>query len=274
MFDTFPTNPNPNPVVSPPAPLGQGAQDMFASVIPETNFNPSPSTQTPLVPATSYGETINKESGNVKFLIIGLVTLIIVLIVSAIAYQMVLKPKFQTNVVVDPIVNDVNDVTTNDTDLDSVDDLESEVLVTESADDLGDENSEFASSTVMIDTDMDQDGVSDDIELLKGTNPNNKDTDSDGLSDYEEVNVYKTNPLVADTDGDGLVDGEEVNVYKTDPLVADTDTDGLIDGEEIKIYKANPKAVDTDSDGYSDGEEVKNNYDPNGPGRLLITNIN
>lgn len=37
-----------------------------------------------------------------------------------------------------------------------------------------------------------------------------KDSDSDGLTDYEEESFYKSNPSVADTDGDGFSDGAEV----------------------------------------------------------------
>lgn len=37
-----------------------------------------------------------------------------------------------------------------------------------------------------------------------------KDSDNDGLSDYEEINIYGTNPNNPDTDGDGMSDGEEV----------------------------------------------------------------
>jgi hypothetical protein len=37
-----------------------------------------------------------------------------------------------------------------------------------------------------------------------------KDSDNDGLTDYEEVNFYKSNPAVGDTDGDGFLDGAEV----------------------------------------------------------------
>ncbi|MDD5110040.1 MAG: hypothetical protein PHI63_02390 [Patescibacteria group bacterium] len=38
----------------------------------------------------------------------------------------------------------------------------------------------------------------------------NEDTDGDGLSDFQEHNVYGTNWLKADTDGDGFLDGVEV----------------------------------------------------------------
>ncbi len=43
-----------------------------------------------------------------------------------------------------------------------------------------------------------------------------KDTDGDGLSDYDELNIYKTSPYLEDTDGDGLKDGDEVKAG-TDP---------------------------------------------------------
>ncbi len=39
--------------------------------------------------------------------------------------------------------------------------------------------------------------------------------------------------IVTDTDSDGIVDYDEVNLYKTDPRVADSDNDGFVDGAEI-----------------------------------------
>lgn len=36
------------------------------------------------------------------------------------------------------------------------------------------------------------------------------DSDGDGLSDYEEINIYGTDPYNPDTDGDGMNDGDEV----------------------------------------------------------------
>ncbi len=81
--------------------------------------------------------------------------------------------------------------------------------------------------------DADGDNLSDDYEIWLGTNPDLKDTDSDGLDDDVEVITHYTNPLVADTDNDGLDDGEEVNTYFTDPNDADSDDDGVNDGDEI-----------------------------------------
>ena len=66
--------------------------------------------------------------------------------------------------------------------------------------------------------DNDGDGLPDRAEFLFGTDPNNPDTDRDGISDGDEVNVYHTDPFKFDTDGDGFSDGDEVNVYHTDPL--------------------------------------------------------
>ncbi|HFG8934672.1 TPA: hypothetical protein ACGI1P_001455 [Corynebacterium striatum] len=87
--------------------------------------------------------------------------------------------------------------------------------------------------------------------------PNDLDTDGDGLTDDQEVNVHKTDPLEPDTDGDGLTDGQEI-LDGTDPNNSDTDYDGLIDGDE-KAKGTDPKKADTDGDGIKDGDEVSGN---------------
>jgi len=112
--------------------------------------------------------------------------------------------------------------------------------------------------------DTDFDGLTDGAEFLDlGTDPNLGDTDSDGLSDGEEVNTYATDPLNPDTDSDGRLDGEEVFTYNTDPNVPDSeeatpdsDGDGLSDEEEVATYGTDPQNRDTDGDGRSDGDEV------------------
>ena len=81
--------------------------------------------------------------------------------------------------------------------------------------------------------DADADGLSNLGEYQAGTDPHDPDTDGDGLSDGDEVNLHHTNPLDEDTDGDGLTDENELNGYGTDPLVVDTDDDGADDGYEI-----------------------------------------
>jgi len=104
--------------------------------------------------------------------------------------------------------------------------------------------------------DDDKDGLTNGQERRFGTNPNNPDTDNDGLSDGDEIRKYKTNPLRADTDGDGLTDGDEVNKYHTDSNRYDTDGDGLSDGDEVLKYHTDPLKPDTDGDGLTDGDEV------------------
>ena len=46
------------------------------------------------------------------------------------------------------------------------------------------------------------------------------DTDGDGISDYEEIYIWKTNPLRVDSDGDGFSDLDEINDRHYRPTVA------------------------------------------------------
>lgn len=105
-------------------------------------------------------------------------------------------------------------------------------------------------------TDKDMDGLTKKEEKEIGTDPDNPDTDGDGLTDGDETLKYKTNPLNADTDGDGLKDSDEVKKYNSNPALSDSDGDGLKDGEEINLYKTNPAKADTDQDGLSDYDEI------------------
>ena len=107
-------------------------------------------------------------------------------------------------------------------------------------------------------SDVDKDGLTKKEELEIGTDPNDPDSDDDGLNDGDEINVYKTNPLLADTDSDGLTDAREVLYYKTDPLSEDTDKDKLNDKVEVTIHHTNPLLADSDEDGLDDFEELKN----------------
>ncbi|MFA5047455.1 MAG: hypothetical protein WC516_00255 [Patescibacteria group bacterium] len=53
-------------------------------------------------------------------------------------------------------------------------------------------------------------------EIAQALAEKNKDTDSDGLSDYDESNIYHTSPYLADTDGDSQNDKYEVD-HSSDP---------------------------------------------------------
>ena len=89
--------------------------------------------------------------------------------------------------------------------------------------------------------------------------PVGSDSDNDGLNSAEEK-ANQTDPENYDTDGDGIPDGTEVHAYKTNPLRRDTDVDGLIDGIEDKNRngrmdqgETSPLEKDSDHDGLCDG---------------------
>ena len=134
------------------------------------------------------------------------------------------------------------------------------------------------------DTDDDGDGVDDITESNQGSDPHDKmdlgglaDSDQDGLSDLVEV-MLGTNPSLADSDADGIPDGQE-NTKATANL--DTDNDGKInaldsdddgDGKSTSSEDANedgdfnPATNPTDLDGdgipsYLDAMEVVSNED-------------
>lgn len=97
-----------------------------------------------------------------------------------------------------------------------------------------------------------------------------EDKDNDGLTVLEEMKAG-TDPENQDTDTDGIPDGWEVK-YNLSPLDAsdamtDADWDGLANLEEYN-FKCDPQNPDTDGDGYTDGDEVSKGYQPAGPGKL------
>jgi hypothetical protein len=115
-----------------------------------------------------------------------------------------------------------------------------------------------------------------------------KDSDNDGLSDYEEVNTTATDPLDADSDNDTLSDANELIatggtwpnrtfVQESDPLDPDTDDDDLTDNVEfgpggtalgstyLNTVGGDPDTVcpyvnddDSDDDALQDGVEDAN----------------
>lgn len=103
------------------------------------------------------------------------------------------------------------------------------------------------------------------------------DSDSDGISDEDEINIYYTNPNNPDTDGDGHSDWLELNNgYSPHNSRAvklednDFDSDKLSDRMELNFHTdlTNP---DTDGDGFKDGEEVNAGYDPLKSDKIKLT---
>lgn len=108
-----------------------------------------------------------------------------------------------------------------------------------------------------LDPDSDDDGALDgsDTEPCEGGAP--VDTDGDGLTDDDEINIYFTDPNDPDSDDDYLLDGEEVDAAMgtgcPDPLNPDSDGDSLLDGEEVEPdLSTDPCNPDTDGDGVDD----------------------
>ncbi|MDD2456283.1 MAG: hypothetical protein PHE10_08165, partial [Kiritimatiellae bacterium] len=80
------------------------------------------------------------------------------------------------------------------------------------------------------------------------------DTDGDGVSDRDEVELHGTDPLSDDTDGDGMPDAYEL-FFGLDPLTPDSaedpDGDGLDNLAESLLW-TDPLSADTDLDGWND----------------------
>lgn len=103
------------------------------------------------------------------------------------------------------------------------------------------------------DADCDGDGLSNIREFELGTKPFNPDTDNDGLTDGDEVNIYGTDPLKYDTDDDGISDGDEI-ALGTDPL--SSTTDGIADTERTFV-----QTIEADDEILEDVNREYNPYD-------------
>lgn len=116
--------------------------------------------------------------------------------------------------------------------------------------------------------DTDYDGMDDFFEYKNSlkilVDDSGEDPDNDDLTNIGEYHSG-TGVYDPDSDSDILTDGEEVNIYGTNPLNADTDSDTLTDWEEIIKYGTSPFLADTDGDGFTDREEIDAGTDPNDP---------
>ncbi len=89
-----------------------------------------------------------------------------------------------------------------------------------------------------VDTDDDGDGIPDTWEIDHDLNSLDSedataDPDNDDLTNLQEY-LNDTDPQDDDSDDDGLTDGAEVKTHETDPNDNDSDNDNILDGVEIE----------------------------------------
>jgi len=82
-----------------------------------------------------------------------------------------------------------------------------------------------------------------------------RDTDVDGINDFEELYIYKTSPYLADTDSDGKTDIEEIkagedptcpagqNCFRTAELYTEEQTQQIVKEEELKLTAVQIRAL-------------------------------
>ena len=114
--------------------------------------------------------------------------------------------------------------------------------------------------------DSDKDGLPNLLEDAGCTDPNNADTDNDGIMDGNEdtnkdgfVDPDESDPCLADTDGDGIYDGTEVGL--TAPETPDTDLSaGFFIADSDPSTTTHPNNADSDGDLIPDGvEDINHN---------------
>jgi len=103
------------------------------------------------------------------------------------------------------------------------------------------------SDPLLVDTEGD--GLNDSREYFHGTDPDDIDTDMEGVSDLDEVTGWD---VVVNTSH-----GKEHLRAGSDPTIRDTDSDGVLDDDEFKLG-SNATDPDTDGGGAPDGIEFIN----------------
>ena len=77
-----------------------------------------------------------------------------------------------------------------------------------------------------------------------------------------------------DSDHDGLTDADEMNIYGTNKMNPDSDADTLPDGIEVLTYGSNPLVMDTSGDFYTDSEKVALGTDPTNYCLTMAADVN
>jgi uncharacterized repeat protein (TIGR01451 family) len=123
--------------------------------------------------------------------------------------------------------------------------------------------------------DTDNDGLSDETEIVLGSNPNDADSDDDGLLDGQELNPSVDtdsdtlkNVIDPDSDGDGLFDGTESGKDCSNPATDPTKATCIADAD-MGMSVTSLIKNDSDTGGAMDGFE-----DPNHNGRIDIGETN
>ena len=118
------------------------------------------------------------------------------------------------------------------------------------------------------------------VDGITSTNPQDSDTDNDGLNDSYEALTLLTDPTSSDTDSDGIPDGVEINgaygnpAQASDPRDNNTDDDAFDDGEEDANGNGVVDAGETDPTRREDSGDEDNDGIQNWEENLTCTEWN
>ncbi|HAL73320.1 MAG TPA: hypothetical protein DCP71_16280 [Verrucomicrobiales bacterium] len=109
-------------------------------------------------------------------------------------------------------------------------------------------------------TDYDRDGLNAAAEVISQTDPNNPDTDGDGLQDG--LDFYIADPLLVDTDSDGISDHDERMYYAYARPYFGTEENLAVAMQTVLGSSALGFLLDWDGDGMSNVWEIAHGLNP------------